>query len=255
MARYVPKHMRKRTLRDHRRATGIAAVVLAGVASLSGSFGYTPGALAVDPSKPLAEQVAAITAGSDNRPAGTSASSRRPSGFDPGRPLAIRVTPADPAIDVANATKPLYVNIPAIGVGSELIELGIDQNDELEVPVDFNQAGWFKGGAIPGDVGPAVIAGHLDSILGPAIFSKLSLLKPGDVVKVLRRDSKVLTFAVTRIDSFPKEYFPTDQVYGSTTEPELRLITCGGTFNAKERSYTGNTVVYARLVPDPAESS
>ena len=238
MARYVPKHMRKQKLRDHRRATGIAAVVLAGIASLSGSFGYTPGALAVDPSRPLAEQVAAINEDSD-------------ASVTPDRPRPISVTPASSAINLKNASKPLYVNIPAIGVGSELIELGIDANQELEVPADFNQAGWFKGGAIPGQPGPAIIAGHLDSILGPAIFSKLSLLKPGDIVKVLRRDSKVLTFAVSRIDNFPKEYFPTDQVYGSTKDPELRLITCGGSFNSKARSYTGNTVVYAKLIDDP----
>jgi sortase (surface protein transpeptidase) len=236
MARYIPKHMRKQKLRDHRRATGIAAVLLAGVASLSGSFGYTPGALAVDPSKPLAEQVAAI-----HQQAG---------GGTVDQPAPIQPDPVASAIDVAGSTKPLYVNIPAIGVGSELIELGLDGNGELEVPTDFNQAGWFRSGAIPGDVGPAVIAGHLDSILGPAIFSKLSLLKPGDIVKILRKDSKVLAFSVTRIDNFPKEYFPTDQVYGSTQTPELRLITCGGTFNQKVRSYTGNTVVYASLVAD-----
>ena len=233
MARYAPKHMRKLKLRDHRRATGIAAVVLAGVASLSGSFGYTPGALAVDPSRPLAEQVAAIQTGAAANAAG---------------PTPVRIDPAPSAINVSNSSRPLYVNIPAIGVGSELVELGLDANDELEVPADFNQAGWFRNGAIPGEVGPAIIAGHLDSILGPAIFSKLSLLKPGDLIKILRVDSKVLTFSVSRIDSFPKEYFPTDQVYGSTTEPELRLITCGGNFNQKDRSYSGNTVVYARLL-------
>ena len=92
--------------------------------------------------------------------------------------------------------------------------------------------------------------GHLDSILGPAIFSRLSELKPGDLIKVLRRDSKVLTFSVSRIDSYLKDYFPSDQVYGSTLEPELRLITCGGTFNHDAHSYNGNTVVYAKLLPD-----
>ena len=240
MARYVPKHLRKRTFRDYRRSTGIASVVLAGVASLTGSFGYLPGALAVDPDLPLAPQVAALQrpVGAPTVPAGSAL------------PRPIEVEPVSPAIDLSTANLPLYVNIPAIGVGSELISLGLQSDGSLEVPVDFNQAGWFRGGAVPGEVGPAVIAGHLDSVLGPGIFSELSLLKPGDVVRVLRRDSKVLTFSVTRIDSFPKEYFPSDQVYGTTESPELRLITCGGTFNSSSRSYTGNTVVYARLVPE-----
>ena len=243
MARYVPKHMRKRKLRERRRPMGVAAVLLAGVASFSGSFGYTPGALAVDPSKPLADQVATLQRDSIAAVESTA-------------PLApVRPPTVAPAIDISTATLPLYVNIPAIGVGSELISLGLEPDGSLEVPVDFNQAGWFRGGAIPGDIGPAVIAGHLDSILGPAIFSRLSELKPGDLIKVLRRDSKVLTFSVSRIDSYLKDYFPSDQVYGSTLEPELRLITCGGTFNRNARSYNGNTVVYAKLLPDVSSRS
>ncbi len=241
MARYVPKHMRKRKLRERRRPMGIAAVVIAGIASLSGTFGYTPGALAVDPSKPLAEQVAAM----QSNPTGTIQQTLTP----------VEVPPVAPAVDISTASLPLYVNIPAIGVGSELMSLGLEEDGSLEVPADFNQAGWFRGGAIPGEVGPAVIAGHLDSILGPAIFSRLSELKPGDIIKVLRRDSVVLTFSVTRIDNYLKDYFPSDMVYGSTAEPELRLITCGGTFNKSAHSYAGNTVVYAKLVADTGSGS
>ena len=237
MARYVPQHMRKRTIRERRRPIGIAAVVVAGIASLSGSFGYTPGALAVDPSKPLAEQVAALQSNASSL-AGQQ------------KLAPVQLPTIAPAVDISTATLPLYINIPAIGVGSELISLGLQEDGSLEVPTDFNQAGWFRGGAIPGDLGPAVIAGHLDSILGPAIFSRLSELKPGDLVKVLRRDSKVLTFSVTRIDNYLKDYFPSDQVYSSTLDPELRLITCGGSFNKSSRTYAGNTVVYAILLPE-----
>jgi sortase (surface protein transpeptidase) len=225
MARYIPKHMRKQRLRDHRRATGVASVLVAGLAGLSGSFGYVPGASAIDPAKPLAAQVQTAL-----------------------QPLPIAVPTIQAAIDVQTSNLPLYVNIPAIGVGSELIELGIATDGELEVPTDFNQAGWFSGGAVPGEPGPAVIAGHLDSVLGPAIFWKLSLLKPGDIVKILRRDSKVLTFSVTWIDRVRKDYFPSDQVYGPTPNSELRLITCGGTFNKSVRSYNDNTIVYAKLI-------
>ncbi len=236
MARYIPKHMRKRPLREHRRVTGIAAVLVAGVAGLSGSFGYTPGAQAIDPSKPLAAQVQALHSAA---------------GIFPVRARPINPAPISSAINVNEASLPLFVSIPAIGANSELVELGLEADGSLQVPVDFNQAGWFRDGSVPGEKGPAVIAGHLDSVLGPAIFSKLSLLKPGDVVRILRKDSKVLTFHVTRIDNFPKEYFPSDQVYGPTDVSELRLITCGGSFNSKAHSYNGNTVVYALLDSTP----
>ena len=153
-----------------------------------------------------------------------------------------------PAIDPQNARIPQFIDIPAIGTTSSLIQLGLNLDGSLEVPTDFGQAGWFSGGVAPGENGPAVIAGHVDSYKGPAIFAKLDLLKPGDRIRIARADGVKVEFVVTRIDQYPKDYFPTDQVYGPTTEPELRLITCGGVFDEQTKSYKANTVVYASLV-------
>jgi hypothetical protein len=228
MARYKPKHRKKRKLFD-RRAGSFVAVLLTGVASFSGSFGYVPGAAAIDPTQSLSPTanptVERLAAGSVLRP------------------QAVVV----PAIEAESATLPGSFFIPAIGAGGDLIDLGKEVDGTLEVPVDFNEVGWYTGSPRPGEVGASVLAGHVDSHIGPAIFKHLNKLKPGDEVRVSRRDGKRLQFLVTRIDRYPKEFFPTSLVYGPTTAPELRLITCGGTFDRKSASYDSNVVVYATL--------
>jgi LPXTG-site transpeptidase (sortase) family protein len=112
-------------------------------------------------------------------------------------------------------------------------------------PTDFAQAGWFAAGPVPGDVGPAVIAGHVDSRTGPAVFFRLEELSPGDTVLVTRSDGRDVEFRVTEVARYPKDDFATEEVYGPTTGAELRLITCGGTFDPSRRSYEDNVVVYA----------
>lgn len=146
--------------------------------------------------------------------------------------------------------RPAFLELPAVGVTATVVELGLNLDGTLEVPVDFNQAGWFTGSARPGAVGPTVIVGHLDSYKGPAVFAHLTSLEPGDEVRVARTDGTSVTYVVRRIDRYPKAYFPTDQVYGETDRPELRLITCGGTFDPKTHSYRDNVVVYADLASD-----
>ncbi len=160
-----------------------------------------------------------------------------------GRPAVIRKN-VQPAIDVL----PAFVRVRSIGVTSPLVQLGLELDGSLEVPVDFATAGWYSGGPVPGANGPSVIAGHIDSYTGPAIFSKLSQITPDDIIDVTRTDGLRVTFSVERIDQYPKAYFPTDLVYGPTDTPELRLITCGGVFNKNTGSYQDNVVVYARLV-------
>ena len=145
---------------------------------------------------------------------------------------------------------PAFVDIPAIGATSTVERLGTLLDGRLETPNDFMKVGWWSGGAVPGSIGPAVLAGHLDSVQGPAIFAKLHLLTHGDKITVARRDGVVLHFAVTRVDRYPKDLFPARQVYGPTAARELRVITCGGQFDRQDRSYTDNTVVYATLVAD-----
>ena len=142
---------------------------------------------------------------------------------------------------------PVRVQVPAIGVDSSLARLGLDAAGALVPPGDSGQAGWFAEGTAPGDVGPAVLAGHVDSYRGPAVFYRLRDVAVGDDVLVGRSDGTTVRFAVTRVDRYPKAEFPTAEVYGPTPDPELRLITCGGAFDRSRRSYVDNDVVYARL--------
>ena len=217
--------------------------MVAVAASLSGTATFAPGLSAQPHANPfVAERSAATTAPQSTReatPANTSA------GATPAAsPLGV---PAR-AIDPRTARIPEFIDIPAIGTTSSLVQLGLNLDGTMEVPADFGQAGWFAGGVAPGETGPAVIAGHLDSYRGPAVFAKLDQLKPDDRIRIARADGVKIEFVVTRIDRYPKDYFPTDQVFGATDTPELRLITCGGLFDTRSHSYKDNTVVFARLV-------
>jgi sortase (surface protein transpeptidase) len=149
----------------------------------------------------------------------------------------------------SGAAAPTRVRVPAIGVDSRLVRLGVDDDGALVPPEDFATAGWFTGGPAPGETGPAVIAGHVDSYRGPAVFFRLAELEEGDEVLVDRADGTAARFTVTAVDRYPKDDFPTDQVYGPAPRPELRLITCGGEFDPDARSYRDNVVVSAALVP------
>jgi hypothetical protein len=141
--------------------------------------------------------------------------------------------------------RPLTVTVAAIGVRSSLVPLRLDRAGALQPPADFGHAGWYVGGPTPGDPGPAVIAGHVDSRAGPAIFFRLRELRPGDAVLVTRSDHRTVRFRVVKVERYPKAAFPTQQVYGPTPDRALRLITCGGSFDYARRSYRDNVVVYA----------
>jgi hypothetical protein len=143
---------------------------------------------------------------------------------------------------------PTRVRVPAIGVDSVLVGLQLDATGALAAPADDAVAGWYAGGPAPGDVGPAVVAGHVDSSRGPAVFARLRDLTAGDEVLVDRSDGTTARFTVTRVERHPKDAFPTDAVYGPTADAQLRLVTCGGDFDRSVRSYEDNVVVFARLV-------
>jgi sortase (surface protein transpeptidase) len=145
---------------------------------------------------------------------------------------------------------PVRVEIPAIGVSSPLVRLGLNRDRTMQVPGDFQVAGWFTGGPEPGQLGPAVIAGHVDSRTGPAVFFRLRDLRPGDQVRVVRADRRVVRFEVESLASYPKRSLPDEAVYGATTAPALRLITCAGTFDRSRHSYRDNLVVSAVRVAD-----
>jgi hypothetical protein len=140
---------------------------------------------------------------------------------------------------------PVRIQIPRLGVDSRLIPLGLNPDGTLEVPTDYAEAGWWDGGTIPGDVGPSVIVGHVDSTNGPAVFYAVRDLRAGDQVLVWRRDGSLFRFRVDSVEEFSKGAFPTDRVYGPFRFAGLRLITCGGAFDTSTHHYLDNIVVFA----------
>jgi LPXTG-site transpeptidase (sortase) family protein len=154
---------------------------------------------------------------------------------------------AAPTDRAATGVTPTGVRIPAIGVdATALVPLKImPANGELEAPVKFEDTGWYAAGPVPGEPGPAVIAAHVDSRDGPAVFFRLKELRAGDAVLVPRSDGSTVRFTVTSVERYPKDAFPTQKVHGPTPDRELRLITCGGAFDHAKRSYRDNIVVYA----------
>jgi sortase (surface protein transpeptidase) len=158
----------------------------------------------------------------------------------PAGPIAAVAQPQE-----ADVPLPVGLTIPAIGVQTRLVHLGVTAADTLQVPSSTAVAGWYTGGPRPGAIGPAVIAGHIDSHIGPGIFFRLSQLRPGDSVYVRRADGSLALFRITAVRSYAKDHFPTLAVYGPTPDAELRLITCGGIFDPKLGSYLSNTVAYA----------
>jgi hypothetical protein len=148
---------------------------------------------------------------------------------------------------VLQASAPVRVQVPSIGVDSGLLDLQLQDDGALEVPPDGVSAGWYTGSPTPGELGPAVIAGHVDWDGQPGVFYRLRDLHPGDEISVLREDRTVAVFRVSRVEQFPKDEFPTDTVYGDIDHAGLRLITCGGSFDSGERSYDDNIVVFAEF--------
>jgi sortase (surface protein transpeptidase) len=141
---------------------------------------------------------------------------------------------------------PVRIEIPAIGVRAPIIRLGLNPDRSLEVPKNYAETGWWSGGSRPGETGPAVIVGHVDSKTGPAVFYRLTELRRGEKIIVVRRDGTRVSFTVQGTERFPKDDFPTQRVYGRTDGPTLRLITCGGDFDSSTGHYVDNWIVYAR---------
>jgi sortase (surface protein transpeptidase) len=161
---------------------------------------------------------------------------------------------AAPRPEAAVVPVPVALTIPAIGVQTTLVDLGLTSSGTLQVPSSTAVAGWYTGSPRPGAIGSAIIAGHIDSRLGPGVFFYLSHLRRGDRVYVRRADGALVVFGVTSVQMYKKDDFPTMAVYGPTPDPELRLITCGGTFDPQLGSYLSNVVVYATEIRRPATS-
>ena len=147
---------------------------------------------------------------------------------------------------------PVRLEIARIGVSTGLQRLGRDQHGAVEVPSGphrWDTAGWYAPGTRPGDPGSAVILGHVDSRSGPAVFYRLRELRRGDLVEVARADGSTVRFVVQRTEQYDKRRFPTDEVYYPTLTPALRLVTCGGEFDATAGHYRSNIIVFATLRP------
>jgi LPXTG-site transpeptidase (sortase) family protein len=144
---------------------------------------------------------------------------------------------------------------PAVDISAPVVSLGLTDGGALEVPQDFSTAGWWASGPEPGERGAAVITGHIDSKAGPAAFYTLADASPGDEVYVRRKDASTATFVIDRVGQYPKDDFPTHQVYDETPEPTLRLITCGGIFDDSIGHYRDNIVAYATRKPTQRAAS
>ncbi|MFG2673330.1 class F sortase [Streptomyces sp. NPDC048445] len=145
------------------------------------------------------------------------------------------------------ASRPVSITIPSLKVTSTLEELGLGKDRAMETPRDPDKAGWYRPGATPGAVGPAVIAGHVTWNGAPGVFFGLGKLGPGDRISVRRADGRTADFTVDRTALYPKDRFPTVEVYRNLDHAGLRLITCGGDYSKDDSRYADNVVVYATL--------
>ncbi|MFE4333564.1 class F sortase [Streptomyces sp. NPDC056831] len=168
----------------------------------------------------------------------------------PVTPSAPAVTPSAPAVGPAmSRSVPTRLQIPSLAVKAPFTPLSIGADGRLNTPPpnDSNLVGWFKGGVTPGERGAAIVAGHVDTTTGPAVFLQLQFLKPGSTVDITRADGSVATFKVDSVETFSKAKFPNKRVYSDTPSAQLRLITCGGPYNRKAKHYEDNVVAFAHL--------
>ncbi|MFB7371019.1 class F sortase [Streptomyces sp. NPDC056222] len=194
----------------------------------------------------------AAPAGSGRHPDEKPKAQPRPPASAPGkaqpRPGAPATPKADPLPAPLARSRPTGIAVPAITIEAPVLGLGLDASGRLGTPPadDPRIVGWYKDGPAPGESGTAVVVGHRDTRTGPAIFLNLDSLAPGNTVRVARADGRVAVFTVDKVRTYTKEQFPDREVYGSTGRPELRLLTCGGSFDPK-KGYASNIVVYAHL--------
>lgn len=173
------------------------------------------------------------------------------------RPVALEA-PAEPlpvvtetAAETLPEALPMRLRIPDIGVDAPFeAPLGVQENGEIEVPEAFDTVAYYQYGPTPGELGPSVVLGHVDSYQGPAVLYRLGQLEPGDQILVDREDGTVATFVVTKLERHAQSGFPTREVYGDIDHAGLRLITCSGTFDRGIQRYSHNLIVFAELVTE-----
>lgn len=195
---------------------------------------------------PVAGQPAAPTTMSPFQPVPGGAVTTQPT-----KPSAAPSAPTPVAVGLPRSA-PTRIAIPKIKVDAKVRELGVNPDGTVQVPPlkQAQDAGWYRLGPSPGEIGNAVIVGHVDSrYTGPAVFYRLGALRPGDVITLTRKDGSKVQFRVDGVRSFPKTKFPTELVYGPSDQAGLRVVTCGGTFDKRQQSYRDNIIVFATLMP------
>ncbi|SDP10072.1 Sortase family protein [Klenkia soli] len=231
---HVTRYDRRRSRRTTTRAwtTVSASLATAGVAVLL----LAP----TSSSAPVRQEVAAATAPTGQVDVVPSAA--------PAVTAAVTAAaPAVPAPPVLAASAPVAMRIPVLRADADVVELGLRRDGSMETPNGAEPVGWYTGSPTPGALGPAVLAGHVDWDGEPGTFVGLRELLPGDEVEVLRADGTTAVFTVDRVEEHAKDAFPTDEVYGDTPTAQLRLITCGGSFDEDTGDYRDNVVVFASL--------
>ncbi|MGM9334444.1 class F sortase [Streptomyces murinus] len=145
-------------------------------------------------------------------------------------------------------SRPTSLRIPSLGIDARIVGVRLGRDRQLETP-PFDRpkaAGWYEGGATPGEAGTAIAVGHRDTPTGPAVFAALPMVKPGKAIEARRADGRTAVYTVDRVQVFDKSGFPDKEVYGRSRRPELRVLTCGGLYN-RRTGYSSNVVVFAHL--------
>lgn len=161
---------------------------------------------------------------------------------------AAKVVEATTIAPVMNRAEPTRLVIERIGVNAPVINLGLDKNGAMQTPGNGTDTGWYINSPTPGELGPAVIAAHVDTKAGQAVFARLNKLQAGDKITVQRTDGTTAEFVVNSVKQYPQSDSPTEEIYGNTGHAAIRLITCGGTFDRNSKRYSHNTVVFGTLV-------
>jgi len=226
-------------------AAGLVLAAFAGIAAITGGL-----VLLLDPGAPQVIEPAGGTVAAGNTEAagdgGGGGGGNAEAAESRAEPYRV---PESTAPLTLPKSEPTRIRIPKIKVDAPVEALGLDKNGWLEVPSlkRPNLTGWYRLGPPPGQLGPAVIVGHVNSKAGPAVFARLRTLAKGDTVEVKRKDGRVAVFRVDEVQRVDKRRFPTARVYGNLSHAGLRLITCGGAFDPKSGSYDDNIIVYASL--------
>ncbi|MER7957009.1 class F sortase [Streptomyces sp. NPDC096030] len=253
---------RFRPTRRQRRLLRLARTVVVALSLVGGGIWWAQGDAPSGPPSAAADGTASEQAAAHGAPAQTArpapgrhpdekpkAQSRpRTAPKPPPKAAPEPVRPRAPSLAPLTRSRATSIAVPSITIEAPVIDLGLDRSGKLTTPPIENPriVGWYAGGPAPGERGTAIVVGHRDTRTGPAIFLNLDSLDRGNTVRIARADGKVAVFTVDKVRTYTKKEFPDREVYASTDRAELRLLTCGGSFDPK-KGYESNVVVYAHL--------